>query len=86
MASPTSLLALIKGVPDAGITTRDVVAGGDRLTLRFVLTGTHQDELFGVTGTGRSLEVESITIVHFANGIVVERWNRLDDRQVYAVN
>ena len=44
-----------------------------------MLTGTHRGELFGAVGTGHALEAEGITIVHFVDGHVVERWNRLDD-------
>ncbi len=77
-------LALTRAVPDARITARDVLVDGDRVALRFVLTGTHRHELFGVAGTGRALEVEGITIVHFCDGRVVERWNRLDDKALLA--
>ncbi len=66
-------------MPDAWIAARDVVAEGARVALRFVLTGTHGGALFGAAGTGRSLEVKGITVVKFADGLVVERWNRLDD-------
>ena len=71
--------ALISAVPDARITAQDILEDGDRVALRFVLTGTHQGELFGADGTGRSLEVEGITVVRFVDGLIVERWNRLDD-------
>ena len=70
---------LIGAVPDARITARDIVVDDDRVALRYVLTGTHRGELFGAAGTGRSLEVEGITVVHFRDGLVIERWNRLDD-------
>ncbi len=70
---------LISAVPDARIDAKDLVAEGDRVALRFVLTGTHRGELFGAAGTGRSLEVEGITVVRFVDGVVAERWNRLDD-------
>ncbi len=72
-------LTLTRAVPDATITAKDVLVDGDRVALRFILTGTHRGELFGVAATGRSLEVEGITLVHFSDGLVVERWNRLDD-------
>lgn len=49
------------------------------MALRFALTGTHVGELFGAAGTGRTLEVEGITLVRFVDGLVAERWNRLDD-------
>ena len=76
--------ALIAAVPDATIAPLDVVANDDSVSLRFVLTGTHEGELFGFAGTGRQLEVEGITIVHFVDGLVVERWNRLDDAALLA--
>lgn len=76
--------ALIGAVPDANIAPLDLVADGDSVALRFVLTGTHEGELFGFAGTGRSLRVEGITVVHFADGLVVERWNRLDDAALLA--
>ena len=76
--------ALIKAVPDAKISPLDLVSADDSVSLRFVLTGTHEGELFGFAGTGRSLEVEGITIVHFVDGLVVERWNRLDNAALFA--
>lgn len=71
--------ALIGAVPDARITARDVLVDGDRVALRYALTGTHRGELFGAAGSGGSLEVEGMTVVQFVDAVVVERWNRLDD-------
>ncbi len=76
--------ALVKAVPDAKISPLDLVAADDSVSVRFVLTGTHEGELFGFAGTGRKLEVEGITIVHFVDGVVVERWNRLDNAALFA--
>lgn len=71
--------ALTSAVPDAQINARDLLSDGDRVALRYVLTGTHQGTLFGIPGTGRAIEVEGMTVVLFVDGLVVERWNRLDD-------
>ncbi|MDT4914218.1 MAG: hypothetical protein QOC66_3346 [Pseudonocardiales bacterium] len=71
--------ALVAAVPDTRITAQDLLVDGDRAAVRFVLTGTHQGELFGAAGTGRALEVEGITVLRFVDGRVAERWNRLDD-------
>lgn len=71
--------AVRAGVPDAQITAHDIVADGDRVAVRFTLTGTHTGELFGASGAGTAIDVEGITIVEFRDGQVVERWNRLDD-------
>lgn len=71
--------ALVTAVPDTRITPQDLLVDGDRVAVRFTFTGTHQNELLGAPGTGRSLEVEGITVLSFENGLVAERWNRLDD-------
>lgn len=71
--------ALTNAIPDATITASDLLSDGDRVALRYVITGTHQGTLFGIPGTGQSIEVEGMTVVQFVDGLVVERWNRLDD-------
>lgn len=71
--------ALRAGMPDARIGAEDMLVDGDRVAVRFTLTGTHTGELFGVPATGEHVEAEGITIVQFSGSRVVERWNRLDD-------
>ena len=71
--------ALLAAVPDARITAEDLFAAGDRVAVRYTLTGTHEGELFGATGTGEALNVEGITLLRFEKDLVAERWNRLDD-------
>jgi predicted ester cyclase len=70
---------LVRAVPDARISAADLIEQGDRVAVRYVLTGTHDGELLGAAGTGQALEVEGITIVRFQGDLVAERWNRLDD-------
>ena len=70
---------LVGAVPDARIAAEDLIEQGDRVAVRYVLTGTHEGELFGAAGTGQALEIEGITIVRFEGELVAERWNRLDD-------
>lgn len=71
--------ALVTAVPDARITAEDLITEGDRVAVRFTLTGTHRGELLGAAGTGRPLEVGGITVLRFEEELVAERWNRLDD-------
>jgi len=71
--------ALRAGVPDATISAQDLLADGDRVAVRFTLSGTHTGELLGVPGSGASLDVEGITVLRFSGDRCVERWNRLDD-------
>lgn len=71
--------ALVAAVPDTCITARDLFASGDRVAVRFALTGTHRGGLLGADGTGQALDVEGITVLRFEGDRVAERWNRLDD-------
>lgn len=71
--------ALRAGLPDATITAQDLLTDGERVAVRFTLTGIHSGELLGAPGSGERVEVEGITILRFSDGKVVERWNRLDD-------
>ena len=71
--------ALRAGVPDTNIAAEDLLTDGDRVAVRFTLTGTHTGELFGAPATGAHIDAEGITIARFSGDRVVERWNRLDD-------
>ena len=71
--------ALVAAVPDTRISPEDMLVDGDRVAVRFTFTGTHRGEFLGAPGTGGGLEVGGITILRFEDGLVVERWNQLDD-------
>jgi len=71
--------AFMTGFPDLRIHLEEFVVEGDRLGGRFRATGTHDGVFMGIAPTGRSIDVPGLTIMHFAGGVVVERWNQLDD-------
>jgi Predicted ester cyclase len=56
----------------------DVFGSGDRLVVRFTMTGTHRADFIGIAPTGRSVAVDGITILHFKEGKCVERWSSVD--------
>lgn len=64
---------------DTCITALDLFTSGDRVAVRFTLTGTHRGALLGADGAGQALDVEGITMLRFEGDRVAERWNRLDD-------
>ena len=43
----------------------DVLASGDKVVARVRATGTHEGELMGMPGTGKSADVQLIDIVRF---------------------
>jgi len=64
--------------PDARVQIEDVFAAGDQVACRFVMTGTHQGEFNGIPATGKAIALPGITILRFAEGKCVERWNQAD--------
>jgi len=60
------------------LTFHDVFSNGDRLAVRFTMTGTHRGEFLGIAPTGRDVVVDGITVLHFTNGRCVERWSSVD--------
>jgi steroid delta-isomerase-like uncharacterized protein len=64
--------------PGSQLSFEDVVVEGDRVAVRFVVRGTHRGAFMGVPPTGKEVAVPGITILRFAGGKCVERWNQAD--------
>jgi steroid delta-isomerase-like uncharacterized protein len=56
----------------------EVFSQGDRMVVRFTMTGTHRADFVGIAPTGRGIAVDGITILHFKDGRCVERWSSVD--------
>ena len=66
-------------IPDLTYTVDDQVAEGEKVVSRYTATGTHQGEFFGVTPTGKRIEMSGIQIDRFDdNGRMVEEWPEYD--------
>jgi predicted ester cyclase len=48
------------------------------MAVRITVIGTHEGAFQGIPPTGRRVEVQTISVLHFSEGRVVERWNQLD--------
>jgi len=60
--------------PDFRVTTENIVAEGDKVAVRWTVTGTHEGTLMGVPPTGRPVKFSGMTIYRFADGKIVENW------------
>ena len=69
---------LRRAFPDLHVAVEDLVAEGDRLVSRNVVTGTHQGEHMGLSPTGRSVAYDEIFILRFVNGRIAETWGVVD--------
>ena len=60
------------------LAVEDVMAEGDKVAVRYRITGTHSGELMGVPGSGNEVDIEGQSFFRFENGRVAERWQSLD--------
>lgn len=58
--------------PDMHWTIEEQVAEADKVLTRFVWTGTHRAEFFGVAGTGKAVVVWGMVIDRLAHGKIKE--------------
>ena len=66
-------------VPDLTYTVVDQVAEGDKVVTRYMASGTHQGEFFGVAPTGKWIEMSGIQVDRFdERGKMVEEWAEYD--------
>lgn len=64
---------LLHAFPDLRLERLDLLIDGDRHADRWVLTGTHRGELFGMPPTGKPVRIEGATFTRLnADGLVIE--------------
>lgn len=68
--------------PDSQLTLDDVIVEGDKIVGRYTMQATHKGDFMGISPTGKEVVLPGITILRFANGKCVERWNQADMRGV----
>jgi predicted ester cyclase len=82
LQGPELYRALAEGTrevfPDASFAIEDAVAAGDRVALRWTMTGTHEGSLFGEEPTGRAVTLPAIEIDRFEEGLLAETWTQSD--------
>jgi predicted ester cyclase len=64
---------------DIELTIVEMIEDGDRVAVRFHLSGTHTGELSGMPPTNRSFHITAFDIVRFEAGQAVEHWGQSDD-------
>jgi steroid delta-isomerase-like uncharacterized protein len=70
--------AVIGAFPDRRITHEDIIAEGDKVLIRWSMSGTHQGELMGIPATGRRVTVRGFDLFRIEGGKIVEMWQEAD--------
>ena len=71
-------VAFLAAFPDLRITHDNVIAEGDKVAIRWSLTGTHKNEFVGLAPTGRVITMTGIDIFRITGGKIVELWQNMD--------
>jgi len=70
--------ALHRAFPDLHVTVEDLIAEGEKVVGRNVITGTHRGEHLGLAPTGKRITYQEIFVFRFVEGRVVETWGVVD--------
>jgi steroid delta-isomerase-like uncharacterized protein len=62
------------GMPDFKVVNEDMIAEGDKLVSRYTVSGTFQNDFFGIPATGKKATWTGVNIYHFTSGKIVEAW------------
>lgn len=72
-------LLYFSAFPDLRITQEELIAEGDKVTMRYGWRGTQQGELMGFPATGKQVRASGISILRIANGKIAEQWDSFDN-------
>jgi steroid delta-isomerase-like uncharacterized protein len=63
-----------EGMPDFHVKIEDMIAENDKLACRWVASGTHKKDFYGIPASGKKATWTGITIYRFDSGKIVEGW------------
>jgi steroid delta-isomerase-like uncharacterized protein len=64
--------------PDLKEDLQDIIASGDTVTTRWVVTGSQQQEFMGIPVSGQTIRVEGMNFYRLKNGRVTDIWTQFD--------
>lgn len=71
--------ALRESFPDARMNVDDMIAEGEKVSVRATMTGTHRGEFMGIAATGKRVNVPLSDYMRLENGKLVEHWGVMDN-------
>tara|TARA_B100001142_G_scaffold317156_1_gene357795 strand:+ start:220 stop:615 length:396 start_codon:yes stop_codon:yes gene_type:complete len=68
----------LEGIPNAFYDVKESFVNDDKVTCRWVCTGTQTGNFYGMPPTNKDVNVNGITIFRIADGKIAELWNVWD--------
>jgi len=75
--------AIRAGFPDYRETVEDIVVEGDKVCVKLRIQGTHSGPMFGVAGTGKTVDFRDMTICTVREGKIVAQSGLTDNLSIY---
>jgi steroid delta-isomerase-like uncharacterized protein len=69
---------LHRAYPDLHVGIEDLIAEGDKVVSRNVVTGTHRGEYMGIQPTGKFVTYNEIFVFRIRDGRIAETWGVVD--------
>ena len=69
---------VVKAFPDIDHHILDIVAEGDKVALRFNITGTHKGQFQDIPATGKKISVGCMNFLTIIDGKIIEEWSNSD--------
>ena len=76
------VMGLRAAFPDVTYTVEELISEGDSVVVRWVNSGTHQGDYFGIPATGRPVSIGGANLFHLAGGKLVEEWGFPDSLSI----
>lgn len=70
--------AVIAAFPDRKIVHHDAISSGDKVLIRWSMSGTQTGELMGIPPTTRRVTITGFDYFRFEGGKIVEMWQEAD--------
>ena len=64
--------------PDLKEDLQDIIARGDTVATRWVVTGSQQQEIMGIPASGQTIRVEGMNFYRLKDGRVTDIWTQFD--------
>ena len=68
--------AVIAAIPDRKLVNEDIFAKGDKVLLRWTISGTNTGQLFGNPPTGKPYVATGFDLFRISNGKIMEMWQQ----------
>lgn len=78
VAFAPAVIKLLRAFPDIHYTIEDLIAEGDRVTVRWTWTGTHRGDFAGIQPTGKSVTNEGVAIFQLRDAKIIRSWTLTD--------